>query len=124
MTVQSILDGSNVMFLGNSFATSYETCFLAVEPDVRIAVIGSPGALPVETVAFYAFPEAHSKPPRTTNIVESPFARGPAAHRGGHALQAGPDATVLRFSLPSSRRRRLLLLPRAQGEPGLSRHLG
>jgi Bacterial virulence factor lipase N-terminal len=40
------LDTSNMVFLGNSFATGYETCFLAVEPDVRVAVIGSPGALP------------------------------------------------------------------------------
>jgi len=40
------LDASNMVFLGNSFATGYETCFLAVEPDVRVAVIGSPGALP------------------------------------------------------------------------------
>jgi hypothetical protein len=40
------LDASNILFLGNSFATGYETCFLAVEPEVRIAVIGSPGALP------------------------------------------------------------------------------
>jgi len=40
------LDASNMMFLGNSFAVGYEMCFLAVEPDVRIAAVGSPGGLP------------------------------------------------------------------------------
>jgi hypothetical protein len=40
------LDASNMVFLGNSFAVGYETCFLAVEPDVLIAAVGSPGGLP------------------------------------------------------------------------------
>ena len=40
------LDASNMVFLGNSFAVGYEMCFLAVEPDVGIAAVGSPGGLP------------------------------------------------------------------------------
>jgi len=40
------IDDSRMVFLGNSFAVGYETCFLAVEPDVRIGVVGSPGGLP------------------------------------------------------------------------------
>ena len=40
------LDASNMVFLGNSFAVGYEMCFLAVEPDVAIAAVGSPGGLP------------------------------------------------------------------------------
>jgi hypothetical protein len=35
-----------MVFLGNSFAVGYEMCFLAVEPDVGIAAVGSPGGLP------------------------------------------------------------------------------
>ena len=40
------LDASKMVFLGNSFAVGYEMCFLAVEPDVGIAAVGSPGGLP------------------------------------------------------------------------------
>ena len=40
------IDASRMVFLGNSFAVGYETCFLAVEPDVRIGAVGSPGGLP------------------------------------------------------------------------------
>jgi hypothetical protein len=40
------IDPSRMVFLGNSFAVGYETCFLAVEPDVLIAAVGSPGGLP------------------------------------------------------------------------------
>jgi len=40
------LDSSKMVFLGNSFAVGYEMCFLAVEPDVGIAAVGSPGGLP------------------------------------------------------------------------------
>ena len=40
------LDASRMVFLGNSFAVGYEMCFLAVEPDVASAAVGSPGGLP------------------------------------------------------------------------------
>ena len=40
------LDAAHMVFLGNSFAVGYEMCFLAVEPDVGIAAVGSPGGLP------------------------------------------------------------------------------
>lgn len=40
------IDASRMVFLGNSFAVGYETCFLAVEPDVLIGAVGSPGGLP------------------------------------------------------------------------------
>jgi hypothetical protein len=40
------IDASRMVFLGNSFAVGYETCFLAVEPDVVTAAVGSPGGLP------------------------------------------------------------------------------
>ena len=40
------IDASSMVFLGNSFAVGYETCFLAVEPDVGIGAVGSPGGLP------------------------------------------------------------------------------
>ena len=40
------LDAGNMVFLGNSFAVGYEMCFLAVEPEVLIAAVGSPGGLP------------------------------------------------------------------------------
>ncbi|MEK6698959.1 MAG: hypothetical protein AABZ10_07930 [Nitrospirota bacterium] len=40
------LDAAKMVFLGNSFAVGYEMCFLAVEPDVGIAAVGSPGGLP------------------------------------------------------------------------------
>jgi hypothetical protein len=40
------IDSSRMVFLGNSFAVGYEMCFLAVEPDVGIAAVGSPGGLP------------------------------------------------------------------------------
>ena len=41
------LDAAKMVFLGNSFAVGYEKmCFLAVEPDVGIAAVGSPGGLP------------------------------------------------------------------------------
>lgn len=40
------IDASRMVFLGNSFAVGYEMCFLAVEPEVGIAAVGSPGGLP------------------------------------------------------------------------------
>ena len=40
------LDPSRMAFLGNSFAVGYELLFMAIEPDVPIAAVGSPGGLP------------------------------------------------------------------------------
>ncbi len=40
------LDPSRMAFLGNSFAVGYELLFMAIEPEVPVAAVGSPGGLP------------------------------------------------------------------------------
>ena len=42
----SDLDASNMAFFGNAFAVGYGTMFLAIEPDVRLGALSSPGGLP------------------------------------------------------------------------------